>query len=242
MLDAPCLRPSTGAELAAEMGIRETLIPLAPGVTSALGLLMSNLREDRVRTHIQLLDEIGADQIERMFDELQREARRRLTMKSGTEAVYATTRRLGLRYHGQGYDVPVEVVAGAIDKRAVESAFHAAHEKLYGYCRRDEPIELVSVWVSEELDLRAVKLPEIPPVSGRPVPARSRKIVFGGRPCETAVYDRDSLGAGAELSGPAIVEQTDSTTLILPDQEARVDRYGQILLGMEGGREKREGQ
>lgn len=231
--------PLHGAELAEEMGIGETLIPMAPGVTSALGLLMSNLREDRVRTFIKLVDQVDTDQVQEMFAEMSGEARQSLAFGPMTEPVFATTRRLGLRYHGQGYDLPVDVGSGLIDLEAICRDFHTVHEKMYGYSREDEPVELVNLWVSEQIDLQAVKLPEAPPGSGpgkssspaASAPARSRQVVFAGQRHDTPVYDREALSAGVEFVGPAIVEQIDSTTMILPDQHARVDRYGQIILG-----------
>ncbi len=162
-----------------------------------------------------------------MLDDLQRQASHGLTLKSGTAMRYTVTRRLGLRYYEQGYDLPVELVAEQFDKHQITSAFHAVHEKLYGYCRRNEPVELASIWVSVELDLQVVKLPEVRPASGRPMPICFREAIFNGRSCETAVYDRDSLGSGSKLAGPAIVEQVDSTTVIPPGQKASVDRFGE---------------
>ena len=222
--------PLHGAELAREMSIPETLIPLAPGVTSAMGLLMCDLREDRVRTCVQLLDQAEASHVERLFEQLQTEAQQHLTARSSDAASIRSTRRIGLRYHGQSHDVPVDVAAGPLDLQAIGAAFHTAHEKRYGYCRRDEPVELVNLWASEAMDLEAVKLPHVPSTPDRSVPVRSRRVVFEGQAYDTAVYQRDGLGAGARFCGPAIVEQDDSTVAVLPGQNARVDQYGQIIL------------
>ena len=106
--------------------------------------------------------------------------------------------------------------------------FRAA--QLYGFARRDEPVELVNLWVSEEMDVQAVRLPRTDAADGPPSPARSRRVIFDGRACETAIYDRSAFGAGSRFTGPAIVEQDDSTTVVLPDQAAQVDDHGQILL------------
>jgi N-methylhydantoinase A len=95
---------------------------------------------------------------------------------------------------------------------------------------------MVNAWVSVEMDLGAVKLPEVAPARGTPEPVGTRRVIYAGAALDTPVYDRASLGAGAALSGPALVEQADSTALIWPGQHARVDGYGQLLLGPLGSR------
>ena len=223
--------PLHGAELAREMGIGETLVPLAPGVTSALGLLMSNLREDRVRTLVTMLDAIEPAELTARLDELDREARAPLAAIGLSGSALRSERRLGLRYHGQGYDLPVALPDGPVDLVAVREAFHDAHRRLYGYAAADQPVELVSLWLAVEMDLQAIDLPEVPAATTAPVPQSRRPVWFAGERADTPVYDRADLGAGAKLTGPAIVEQADTTVVVWPGQPARVDRHGQMLMG-----------
>ena len=218
--------PLHGAELAREMGIAETLIPLEPGVTSALGLLMSSLREDRVRTFRSSLDDIDLAQLETVFEAMEREAREGLEIRTPAQS----SRRLGLRYVGQRYDLSIELAPGAVDLACVTEAFHAAHERRFGFARRDEAIELVNVWISEEAEAARVRLPEIAPGIAVPDPAGSRSVIFGGQAYETPLYARCDLGAGSSFDGPAVVEQEDTTVVVLPGQTATVDRYGHLLL------------
>ncbi len=221
--------PLHGAELAGEMGVDEVLIPLAPGVTSAVGLLMSNLREDRVRTEVSLLAETAPSRILEIVGELQRTAKERLAFASQDRELL-THIRMGMRYLGQGYDVPVEITIDPLELDVVADNFHSAHERMYGFARRDQPVELVSIWVSVEVDLGAVTLPEIHPVDTPPAACSNRKVIFGGRSWDTPVFRRDALGADARLEGPAVVEQLDSTTLLWPGQLAAVDRFGLLLM------------
>ena len=220
--------PLHGAELAAEMGVQETLVPLAPGVTSAVGLLQSQLREDSVRTEVGRLDSFTADQLCSVIEELACGARSRLAATSSAGDVLC---RLGLRYLGQGYELPVEVCWQPLDLHQVAADFHIAHERAYGFKRLDQAVELVNVWVSIEADTGTVRLPEWPQGTDPPQPLGHREVVFRGRSQSTPVLKRDTMGAGARLEGPAVVEQLDSTTLVWPGQVVEVDATGQLRLG-----------
>jgi N-methylhydantoinase A len=220
--------PLHGAELAAELGVRQTIIPIAPGVASAMGLLMSNLREDRVKSYIRLLTKDCLPQLEQMFSELTQHANQRLASVSGGDR--AVRRALGLRYHGQRYDLVVPLPDSHLDCRQIESDFHGAHQQAYGYRREDEPVEICRLEVSVEVELQPVMLPLSKPATAAP-PTDARRAVFAGRAYDTPVFRRDTLGAGTMLRGPAIIEQLDATTVVWPGQELRVDQYGQLQLG-----------
>lgn len=218
--------PLHGAELAAEIGITETLVPIAPGITSAIGLLMSNLREDRTRTHVCAADAGHIAEIEAVLEALSAEAKQRLRLPSSR-----VRRRLGMRYLGQRYEIVVPITDETLDVERITADFHAAHEKMYGYQRPGEAVQLVTVWASAEVDIQAIELPRAAPATGTPQPPAHRNVTFGGQACQTAVYRRQSLGAGTRLRGPAIVEQLDSTTVVWPDQPLVVDDYGNLVLG-----------
>ena len=222
--------PLHGAQLARECGIRQTLVPLAPGVTSAMGLLMSNLREDLVATHISLLDPIDPDRLKAMLGELESQAATRLQTSGDRHKLKSSTHSLALRYLGQSHDVPIKIPDDELDMGRIANHFHQVHEKMYGFSRIDQPIELVSLWVSVELDIQPLKLPRVGTASTQPAPVETRTVIFHGRKHETPVYHRDDLGAGCKLIGPSIVEQIDTTTVIWPNERAAVDQYGQLVL------------
>jgi len=222
--------PLHGAEIAREMNVDQVLVPLAPGVTSAVGLLMSQLREDNVRTQVELLSESSPDQLLGVIDELESAARTRLAFAAADYGL-RTTVQLGMRYLGQGFDIAVEIPSGRPDLDAVIAAFHTAHERMYGFSREDQPVELVSIWVSVEVDLGVASLPQVDAVKTEAEPAEHREVVYDGQHIDTPVFRRDDLGAGSTIEGPAIVEQLDSTTVLWPGQSGTVDEHGQLLLG-----------
>ena len=223
--------PLHGAELAAELGIGRTIVPLAPGVNSAIGLLMTNLREDRIATFVRRLDRTTATELEQVLAALEAAARERLQLSANGAGSLRLTRSLGQRYLGQRYELPVAVGPGPLDLNQVTDRFHAEHERTYGYARTGHPVEVSSAWVSVEVDVQPLRLPRAPRASGDPEPAATRQVYFAGRRHETPIFRRDALAAGGALTGPAIVEQLDATTALWPGQPLEVDRHGQLLLG-----------
>ena len=222
--------PLHGVELARELGIRDVVIPLAPGVASAEGLVFSNLRSDRIQTHVELLDRLGATDFEEMLDNLTGQAVEDLaTSAEGSDPVIS--RRVGLRYSGQGYDIPIDLPEGAVDLALLESAFHLEHERQYGYARRDQRVQLVNVWVSAELPISDDRRkPAERNAADRAGPRASRPVYFSGTWVDTPVYHRTGLCPGQRIDGPAVLEQLDSTTLIWPGQHAVVDEWEQIAI------------
>ena len=223
--------PLHGAELAAELGIGRTVVPLAPGVNSAIGLLMTNLREDRIVTFVRRLDRTTAAELEAVFSGLEAAARARLGRSANGAGGLRLTRSLGQRYLGQRYELPVAVRPGSLDLEQVAEGFHAAHERTYGYARTEHPVEVSSVWVATEVDLQPLRLPPAQQAAGGPEPATARPVYFAGRHYRTPIFRRAALAAGAALTGPAIIEQLDATTALWPGQRLEVDRHGQLLLG-----------
>lgn len=222
--------PLHGVELARELGIRDVVIPIAPGVASAEGLVFSNLRSDRIQTRVELLDRLGAAEFDKTLDGLTAQAKGDLS-SSAEEGDPVISRRAGLRYAGQGYDIPIDLPAGPADLSALASAFHVEHERQYGFARRDQLVQLVNLWVSAELPIAdARRTPAERTVSDRPAPRATRPVFLSGRWIDTAVYDRSGLCSGQKIDGPAIIEQLDSTALIWPGGHASVDAWEQIAI------------
>ena len=222
--------PLHGAELAGELGISDVVIPLAPGVASAEGLVFSNLRTDRIQTHVELLDRIEAEAFKQMLEDLTGQATGDLsTSAEGRKPVIS--RRAGLRYAGQGYDIPIDLPGGPVDLVSLESAFHIEHERQYGFARRDQRVQLVNVWVSAELPIADdQRRPADRTVSEPPAPRSIRPVYLRGSWVDTPVYSRTGLHPGQQVDGPAVLEQLDSTTLIGPAQHACVDAWEQIAI------------
>ena len=225
--------PMHGAELAAELRVAETVIPLAPGVHSAVGLLMTNLREDRTRTLVRRLDAAAREELRAVLGELEAEGREQLRAYDGVAP--AVSRAVGQRYLGQRYELSVPVGAELPALEDLGDRFHGLHDQRYGYRRDDHPVEVASAWVAVEHDLHPLELPVVPAAASEPSPRRMRAARFAGVERELPVYARDDLGAGCTLHGPAIIEQLDSTSVVPPGHRLEVDRFGHLVVSRTDG-------
>ena len=225
--------PMHGAQLAAELGVAETVIPLAPGVHSAVGLLMTNLREDRTRTLVRRLDAAALEELRAVLGDLEAEGREQFRAYDGVAP--AVSRAVGQRYLGQRYELSVPVGAELPALEDLGDRFHALHDQRYGYRRDDHPVEVASAWVAVELDLHPLELPTVPAADAEPAPRRMRAARFAGVEREVPVYARDDLGAGCTLRGPAVIEQLDATSVVPPDHRMEVDRFGHLVVSRTDG-------
>jgi len=231
--------PLHACYLADWLGMHQVLIPPSPGVTSAYGLLLTDVRIDLVHTDVQREDALDRARITSTYSALEVEVGRRLTGEGFTGDRVQLTRFLDLRYGGQAYEIRVPLGDdrsgdGAALDRAI-AAFHAAHHDLYGYSYEGrEPVELVNIGVT---GLGLLERPRIPAmVAGdgdAAVALRTHADVWfpqsrGKMRCP--VYVRERLRAGDRIVGPAIVEQYDSTTVVNPDWHGRVDQWGSLVL------------
>jgi N-methylhydantoinase A len=206
--------------LAEALAIPATLVPPEPGVASALGLLLADLAHDFMLTYVAPLERVDPNELTRIYEDFERE---------GTEVIAAAAlasrvrfaRAMDLRYVGQSYELRVPVTDGTLDLehlRRIAGQFHAEHERSYGFSARTEPVELVNI--------RLTAVGEVTKPGGKRTQAAPKPAValYGTRSVffsetgfvEARVYDRSHLGAGHQIVGPAIVEQSDSTTLIHP--------------------------
>ena len=209
--------------LAEELGMSTVLIPRAGGVLSALGLAISDLRHDYVRPHLADLENVKAVELKETFKDMENTAAKDLE-----EPEYA--RRADLRYRGQSFELTVEVEKPLeIDK--LEECFHAAHERRYGYRMEDEPVELVNLRLIATVPVDKPKLKE-PPPEGEAETGR-REINFDGEWQDVPILDRERMGKGSEVVGPAIVEFRESTCVVSPGWQGLVDGVGTLVLEKE---------
>ena len=231
--------PMHAAALAKAVGIPTVLVPERPGVFSAVGLMMSDIRHDYVRTRLLRGAEIAGDALDALFRGLDGEAHAAL-QRDGVGAHARRLRRSAdMRYVGQAYEVNVPLPAGALDDRAAAAlvaAFHDLHQRLYAHHHPDKPVEFVSGRVAA-IGVMAAPEPRRRPTAAGAVARKERRAAYfegSAGTVATDIYDRDALSAGARLAGPAIVEQADSTTVIHPGQRARVDAIGNLLIEVGG--------
>jgi N-methylhydantoinase A/oxoprolinase/acetone carboxylase beta subunit/N-methylhydantoinase B/oxoprolinase/acetone carboxylase alpha subunit len=212
--------PLHAAEIAASLGLAGVVVPPHPGLTSAFGTLLADRRVDRRWTHYARSDAVDVAALEARLDAMEQDARAALETE-GFAGEPAVVRSLALRYAGQNYEREVPLPPGPIDFAAALASFHELHHGVYGYSFPGETIELIHANVTA-LGPGAQPMPAMLPEGGLPPARETRDIRFAGEHVATPVFRREALPASAVLTGPAIVEELDSTTLVLPGQELRV--------------------
>lgn len=231
--------PTVACLLAAEMKILRVLIPSAPGTLCALGALQADVAADFIRSVHWNLSLPVSGAVQAAMDTL--EAQARDWLRHEAPAVDQTDLRwtADMRYVGQAYEIETEVEPVALragSGAALANAFHAAHERLFNHADLQAPVEMVN------LRVRAIgQLPQR--LEGEPdlthtalaAPTGTRAVLIDGKPFEAAIYQRDALGQGQQIAGPAIVEQPDTTTVIPAGWAARVDRVGNLVVGVTVG-------
>ena len=225
--------PLHGGSLARLIGCRTVLIPPAPGVLSALGLLVSNLRAEFARTCVQRAGHYDMPQLASIFEELTAEAVAWLDSEEVPSDSRMLLRQASLRYKDQGFELEVPWSGGVDDAalKALLENFHDAHERVYSFALRELAVEIVTLRVDAIGMLPSVRLHELEQ-GGRASDAivSTQRIAFARGSADVPVYDRAKLGAGARITGPAVVTQLDSTTLILEGQSAEVHKLGSLIV------------
>jgi N-methylhydantoinase A len=226
--------PLHGGALARLLGIRTIVVPPAPGVLSALGLLVSNLKSDYSRTFLQRPPNYDLAGIEGVFGEMAAEARAWLEREAAPPDGRLVLRQASMRYVHQGFELTVPWPDGAVDAAALGEAlagFHRLHERLYTFAQEDTPVEIVTLRVSAIGRLSQPTLPRVASGgrSGDAIIGR-QDVDFDGVPIACPVYDRTRLGAGDTVAGPAILRQLDTTIVVLPGQDGTVDALGNLII------------
>jgi N-methylhydantoinase A len=219
------------------LGLRNVLVPMDPGNLSAYGLLTVDVRNDYVQTAVARQSQLDVDSVRAVFDDLARQADDALEREGFLSERRQFVRTADLRYYGQAYEVRVDVPDGPVTAELLASVadrFHDAHRALYDYDFRNDPrqeVEWVNLRVTGIGPIRKPALREVGPGAGAEAARTgSRPVYFDGW-AETPVYDRSRLGAGDEVAGPAVVEEFSSTVPLHPGFTARVDGYGNLLIG-----------
>jgi N-methylhydantoinase A len=231
--------PVVGALLAREVGLPAVFVPRAPGTLCALGALCADVVSDAVRTvHVRVDEPVLAGATLRQHADTLRNELADWLARHGTDAGPATFRHAAdMRYVGQSYEIEVPIDPASLapgGAASILSAFHEAHERLYGHADRQAPAEIVNLRVQLRAARPRIPLVEVSADGAAPVARTTRRIWLDGRPVQARVYDRGALGRGARLVGPAIVEQPDTTVLLPAGHGGEVDRFGNLLIRRDG--------
>lgn len=230
--------PLHGAEVAAMLGIPEVIVPPYPGITSAMGLLTTDLKYDAIRTQFQISDSVNLERLNADYRDMEAQLSGQFREDKITDDQVSFERAGDLRYVGQGYELKIRLPDGEITEDDLENvwkAFHNAHAAEYGHSFEESPIEIVNVRVSGLG--RTPKLTDLkPPTSGslKEALVRRHACVFriNGelKSFDTPFYRREALPIGETIEGPSILLQKDSTTVVPPRASAQVDRSGSVLI------------
>jgi N-methylhydantoinase A/oxoprolinase/acetone carboxylase beta subunit len=236
--------PLFACDIASELGIPLVVVPTAPGLTSALGLLTTDVAYEQSRTTMQFASTADFGRLANVYAELEGDLRDQLVADGFKDKEIRLVRFADCRYRGQGYELRTPAPAGAIDRSSLDRlvrAFGVEHRRVYNHEYADRDVQIVNV--------RVVGTGAIPPLAPTPIaqgmetPDASARmsvkpVVFevdgAAQRFDTPRYSRAALKAGNHIYGPAIVDQMDTTTLIPPGFSARVDRFGNLVIARSG--------
>lgn len=224
--------PTHANLLAEEADIVHIVVPPAAGTFCALGAVGADLRRDFVRSLRVGLGEATAELLKETFAALEAEGRAWLDAEGDLAQATGVSRAVDMRYAGQAYELRVDIDEPLPEATAARfaEAFHREHERIYGFRDADAPIELGTARLAVVGRMPPIGHTPIAPGTGAPEPQRTRGIFHGGRWIDAAIYERESLGAGHRFDGPAVVEQEDTTVLVLPGWSADIDAAGNLHL------------
>jgi N-methylhydantoinase A len=234
--------PTHASLLAEEAQLTAVMVPTAPGTFCAFGAILADVRRDYVRTARHAIGSVeparnGWAAITAILAGLEAEARAWLAQEGDIVGDSDIVVSFNMRYAAQAYEIEIIVPAAmrpTLDDAALANLFHAEHERLYGFRELATAIETATVRLGVIGRVPPVPLPEV--AAGIPEPRGQRPVWHGGEQVMADIYARTDIGRDAVIHGPAIIEQLDTTTFILPGWTATADRLGTLHLMRENAR------
>ena len=227
--------PLHAMAIARELHIPKVIIPPQPGHFSALGMLLTDIRQDFVQTHIQDFSILSAKILEDLFVKLENEGRKNLVKEGHELKSVQLIRTLDVRYLGQEYTVRVTVPHGlqaSKDLDAIRAKFDELYEVRYGHAASDQAAQMVNLRVTA---IGLVSKPNFDSLRDKRIPSLSlqkdRDIYFSKLGMLTCpVYQRSDLKEGFQFFGPAVVEEYASTTVLFPGDKGTLNKYGCLVI------------
>ena len=218
------------------IGSFPVLIPPAPGLLCALGDLVADFRDEFARTYIRVIEEADSTEVATILDGLGARAKKWLDDEGIGQDVGRVTYNADMRYHGQGYEIPVAITPDEVRSKGLgdlDERFNQLHEQLYGFRMPKTRAEIVNL---RAVGFGSVEKPELPEgVDGGSADsshaiASDHTMIHKGQRIAAKIYDRAKLVPGNVVPGPAVVTEFDSTTVILPGYSAKVDKFFNLLI------------
>ncbi len=230
--------PLHGVALAEAISAKEIIVPVAPGITAAMGLLQTDMQYEHARSHIVSLkhaDQAAIARINGVLDDLIERCRHDLEKDGVAPERQKILKLAECRYHGQGFELRVQLPDGkvtAANLGDVVAGFHQQHRLDYGYHFEDGEVELITIRVIGREDVAPLKVARVEQAHGHDIADAflySRSTTFDdGHTVDTPRYSRDRLKAGHRIAGPAILIQHNSTVLLPPGYVAQVAEFGNL--------------
>jgi N-methylhydantoinase A len=223
------------------VGIRKIIVPWSPGTLCSWGMLNTNLRHDVVRTIDYGGRSLAEAEMSEIFGQLEAEGARALTVQGIGNSRITTQRSIDMRYRGQEHTLTISLSAGSIDAASLTSLrerYDQTHERRYAHSSPQEPVEFVNVRVEAVGELDKPGLyppPSLSQNSSAPLPAVIRDVHFKEGLLSIGIYERTSLPVGAQINGPAIINETGSTTVLPPRHTLTVDALGNLVIDVPEG-------
>jgi N-methylhydantoinase A len=229
--------PLHAARLARELEIRSILVPRNPGILCAMGLLLTDLRANFATTRLATLSHAVVEEVALAFDGLLAQADHWFDEESIPASARRVRRTVDMRYAGQNYELAVDIPEGPVTAKTIDAlaeGFAAIHKRMFGFVAEGEAVQLVTFRIEASgLVPKAEFTPQPDAGPDARVALKAYRDVWmpeaaGFVSCP--VYDRDLLKCGNRVAGPAIIEQMDATTVVLPGMVATVEPYLNIIL------------
>jgi N-methylhydantoinase A len=221
--------PTHAFMLADEVNLRRVVVPPSPGTLCALGCLVADLRADFVRTIFMESSHLSQAILDEAFSAVQAEARAWLEAQGIAVEEIHYQRTIDMRYKGQSFEIAVDLPPRASSVEDLVAAFSDRYREIYGYADPDAETEIINIRGAITGRMRRPELARIAPADGVVSTTGDRPVRYDGAELQVPIYARAMLGAGAMLTGPAIVEQYDTTTFITPGWNVEVDSYGNLV-------------
>jgi N-methylhydantoinase A len=230
--------PLHAGAIARDLGMAGVIVPLYPGVYSAIGLLLSDVKHDYVQSKMAVIASVAPADVNAMFAQLAARATDDLRQDGFLPEQIRIERALDMRYAGQGYEITVACdgePATAATLVTLRARFDQQHKTMFGHMAPEEPIEIVSYRVRGIGLVPHVDMPKFASTGGTLGDAlrETRAVRFDGESVDCPVYQRERIDVGLTVAGPAILDQLDCTTVIFPGQVARVDAWKNLIITQE---------
>ena len=232
--------PLHAVDVARELGMSEVIIPPYPGITSAVGLLTTDLKYDTIRTEFQVSDEIDLQRLNSDLEAMEEELTDQFLNDGLTESAISFQRSGDLRYVGQGYELRITFADGLLNDDSLQGIFdqfHIQHRAEYGHDFPDSAIEIVNARVTGIGQMPKISQPEdINSGTQESALMKSGSCMFRVdnhlEEFETMFYQREKLPLEHSIAGPAIIIQQDSTTVVPPNNQFVSDKAGNMIISI----------